>query len=236
MSEYLSEKEQWEQIRTWVRENGLWVLAGLAVGGAILGGWRWWQAHLDAVGVQASARYTQLIQALERSDRTMAFVQLGELERNFPSSPYADQGRLVAARIYVEGKELGKAAEELAAVMQHSRDRELALVARQRLARVEIAQGKPDEALATLDEVQPGAFASRYHEARGDAYYAKGDKAAALREYRAAESGGDLADSALLGLKIADLAAALPAAGVATSATSPPSPATTGKPGAAPAK
>jgi predicted negative regulator of RcsB-dependent stress response len=221
VSEYLSEKEQWEEIRAWVRENGLWVLAGLAVGGAILGGWRWWQAHLDAVGLQASAKYTQLIQALERSDRTMAFVRLGELERDFPSSPYADQGRLLAARVYVEGKELGKAAEELEAVIQHSRDRELALIARQRLARIEIAQGRPEQALATLDAVQPGAFASRYHEARGDAYYAKGDKLAALREYRAAQSGGDLADTPLLDLKIADLVAALPPPPAATGSTNP---------------
>ena len=234
MSEYLSEKEQWEQIRLWVRDNGLWVLAGLVVGGAILGGWRWWQGHLDSVGVQASAKYTQLIQALERSDRTMALVRLGELERDYPSTPYADQGRLLAARVYVEGNELDKAAQELQSVIDRSKDRELALIARQRLARVEIAQGKPDQALTTLDAVQPGAFASRYHEARGDAYYAKGDKVAALREYRGAESGGDLGDTSVLSLKIADLVAALPAA--ATSAAPGQAAAAPVKPAPAPAK
>jgi predicted negative regulator of RcsB-dependent stress response len=210
VSEYLSDKEQWEQIRTWVRENGLWVVAGVALAAAGLQGWRWWQGHLDARGAQASAAYTRMIEALEKGDRTQAFVQLGQLERDYPSSPYADQGKLLAARVYVDGKELDKAAHELETVATGSKDRELALVARSRLARVEIAQGNPDAALATLSAVEPGAFAARYHEVRGDAYYAKGDRAAALREYRSASGSPDLGDAALLDLKIADLAADAP--------------------------
>jgi predicted negative regulator of RcsB-dependent stress response len=216
VSEYLSEKEQWEQIRTWVRENGLWVVAGVALAAAGLQGWRWWQGHLDERGTRASAAYTRMIDALEKGDRTQAFVRLGELERDYPSSPYADQGKLLAARVYVEGKELDKAARELETVMKTSRDHELALVARMRLARVEIAEGKPDEALTTLNAVEPGAFAARYHEVRGDAWYAKGDKAAALKEYRSAAGNPDLGDAALLDLKIADLAADAPAVAAAT--------------------
>ena len=216
MSEYLSEKEQWEQIRTWVRENGLWVVAGVGLAAAGLQGWRWWQGHLDERGTSASAAYTRMIDALEKGDRTQAFVRLGELERDYPSSPYVDQGKLLAARGYAEGKELDKAAHELETVMKTSKDHELALVARMRLARVEIAEGKPDEALTTLNAVEPGAFAARYHEVRGDAWYAKGDKAAALKEYRSAAGNPDLGDAALLDLKIADLAADAPAVAAAT--------------------
>lgn len=219
MTEYLSEKEQWEQIRTWVRENGLWVVAGVALAAAGLQGWRWWQGHLDERGVKASAAYTRMIEALEKADRSQAFVRLGELERDYPSSPYADQARLLASRIYVESNELDKAAHELESVMNGSKDHELALVARLRLARVEIAQSKPDAALATLNAAEPGAFAARYHEVRGDAWYAKGDRPAALKEYRSAAGSPDLGDTALLDLKIADLAADAP---VASTAPAPP--------------
>jgi predicted negative regulator of RcsB-dependent stress response len=222
VSEYLSEKEQWEQIRTWVRENGLWVVAGVALAAAGLQGWRWWQGHLDERGTRASAAYTRMIDALEKGDRTQAFVRLGELERDFPSSPYADQGKLLAARVYVEGQELDKAAHELETVMNGSKDHELSLVARMRLARIEIAQGKPDAALTTLNAVEPGAFAARYHEVRGDAYYAKGDKAAALKEYRSAAGNPELGDAALLDLKIADLAADAPPTAAAAPAPIPP--------------
>ena len=228
MSDYLSEKEQWEQIRVWVRENGLYIVGGVAVALGLIGAWRWWQAHLDARGVQASALYTQMIGSLEHGDRGEAFVRLGELERDYAGSPYTDQGKLLAARVYVEENELDKAAHELTVLMD-SKDHALALVARMRRARVEIAQGKPDAALATLNGVDAGAFAARYHAVRGDAYYAKGDRAAALREYRGAQGGSDASDSALLDLKIADLSADAPAAAAAATAApaAAASPATT---------
>jgi predicted negative regulator of RcsB-dependent stress response len=221
VSDYLSEREQWEQIREWVRLNGVWVVAGVAVGAAALGGWRWWQAYRDTRALQAGEQYTQIVQALEKGDRTEALVHLGELERTYPSSAYADQGRLLGARVYVESGELQEAADELEFVSAHSKDHELALVARLRLARVQIAQGKPDAALATLNAADPGTFASPYHEARGDAYYAKGDKVAALTEYRAAAAGVTQTGGGdpLLELKIADLAANGPSAGTPPTAT-----------------
>lgn len=211
MEEYLSEKEQWEQIKAWLRDNGLWIIAGVAVGAAALGGWRWYQDHVDNFGVQAAGKYTQVLEAIARGDRTQGFMLLGELERDYSSSPYVDQGKLMAARIYVDSGELDKAVSELQQVAEHSKDSELALLARMRLARVQIAQNKADAALATLNGLKPGAFEPRYHEIMGDAYYAKGNKAGALKEYLKAKI-GDFggSDSQQLDLKISDLSAENP--------------------------
>jgi len=211
VEEYLSEKEQWEQIRAWLQDNGLWIIAGIAVGAAALGGWRWYQDHVDSVGAQANGKYTQVLEAFGRDDRTQGFVLLGELERDYSSSPYVDQGRLMAARMYVDSGDLDKAVPELQAVAEHSKDSELALLARMRLARVQIAQNKADAALATLNGIKPGAFDPRYHEILGDAYYAKGDKATALKEYLKAKV-GDFGGSGSqqLDLKISDLSAENP--------------------------
>jgi predicted negative regulator of RcsB-dependent stress response len=211
VEEYLSEKEQWEQIRAWLRDNGLWIIAGIAVGAAALGGWRWYQDHVDSVGAQAGAKYTQVVDAFGRGDRTQGFVLLGELERDYSSSPYVDQGKLMAVRMYVDVGDLDKAVAELQDVAEHSKDSELALLARMRLARVQIAQKKADAALATLNGVKPGAFEPRYHEILGDAYYAKGDKATALKEYLKAKVAdfGD-SDGQQLDLKISDLSADKP--------------------------
>lgn len=168
----------------------------------------------------------QMVEALEHGDRSQALVMLGELERDYPLSPYTDQAKLLAARVYVDDGQLDRATLELGSVVEHSKDHDLALIARARLARVQIAQGKADSALATLgDPAQAGAFAGRYHEVRGDAYYAKGDKAAALGEYRSAQSASDGADASLLELKIADLSAAAPAKPAAPSAPPPAKPA-----------
>jgi predicted negative regulator of RcsB-dependent stress response len=109
--------------------------------------------------------------------------------------------------VFVESAELDRAAARLRTVMESSRDHELAQIARLRLARVQIAQGKPDAALATLGSVGEGAFAARYHEASGDAYFAKGDNVTALKEYRAARAAGagTSAENDVLNLKINDL-------------------------------
>jgi predicted negative regulator of RcsB-dependent stress response len=208
VDDYLSEKEQWEAVKAGIKEYGGWIIAGIAIGGTLLGGYRWYQFHHDSVSTQASEKYASITQALGRGDRTQALVLLGELERDYSPSPYVDQGRLLSARMYVSDGELEKAVKDLQTVATSSKDAELSLIARLRLARVQIAQQHPDEALATLGAVTPGAFAPRYHEVRGDAYYAKGDKIQALKEYRMAKA-SDLTgvnDSEQLDLKITDLA------------------------------
>lgn len=226
MDDYLSEKEQWEYLKTWVRENLLWVVAGVAVGAALLGGYRWWNDHVDRQGVDASIKYQSVVNTFV-SDRNKGFVLLGELEHDYPSSPYVDQAKLVAARVYVDSNELDKAAAQLQDVLQRTKDKDLALVARLRLARVQIAQNKADDAIKTLNGTDAGAFAARFHEVRGDAYHLKGDDAAALKEYQAARL-GDVAgtvDPQLLDLKIADL----PASAGATSKPAAPATAAAAK-------
>src|SRR5271163_938187 len=209
LEDYLSEKEQWERVTGWLRENGVWIVAGVVVGALGIGGWQWWNAHIDKVNGDASAKYEQMTADLSKGDQTGALIILADLERDFSSTPYVDQARLAFARVYVEGNELDKAATELQAVSQHSKDKQLALIARLRLARVQISQQKPDDALATLDGVDPGAFEALFHEVRGDAEFAKGNKAAALTEYRTARSkdAGSGSDNSLLDLKISDLVA-----------------------------
>jgi predicted negative regulator of RcsB-dependent stress response len=231
VDDYLSEKEQWDWLKGQVRENAPAAALAILVVAAGVFGWRWWQGHQDARELQAGAKYMQMVQSLERGDSTQSLVLLGELERDYGGSPYTDQARLLAARMYVDEAQLDHAASELAKVAEHSGDQDLARVARLRLARVQIAQGKPESALATLGtETAPGAFAARYHEVRGDAYYAKGDKSAALTEYRSAQgAGAEGTDSTLLQLKIADLEGGAPhAATSAAASTAAPRPATPG--------
>ena len=136
-------------------------------------------------------------------------VSVSTLGREQPKSPYIDQANLAAARAFVDAGELDKASARLKTVMEQTPDHALALVARERLARVQIAQNAPDAALATLAAVDPGSFAPRYHEVRADAFEAKKDFPAALKEYRAARAadGSGIVDPESLDLKIGDLVA-----------------------------
>lgn len=229
VDEFYSEQEQWERVKLWLRENGLWLLAGVLIGVAGLAGWRWWEQRTEQQALEASAKYSQVLEAFGRSDRTRAFTLIGELRKDHASSPYADQADLLAARSLVETNELQKAAERLTGVMNASRDDELKLVARLRLARVQLAQGNPDMAIGTLDGAPAGAFAARYEEVRGDALHAKGDKPGALRAWRNAVETDTVGavDRNSLELKIADVVGdgvAEPVAAAATPSMAPAAP------------
>jgi len=217
MDEYLSDDEQMDQLKGWLRANIPWILVGLAVGGLIVGGWRWWQARANHNDTAAAQAYAQVLDAFQQGDRTKGLDLVEQLGRDHPGSPYVDQADLAAARLLLETGQPERAASYLTVVMQHSRDPQLALVARLRLARVQIAQKHPDVALDTLGTVNREAFEGRFAEVRGDAYFAKGDKAAALREYRAARVaiGPAQANNDLLDLKINDLAGDAPSTPVA---------------------
>jgi predicted negative regulator of RcsB-dependent stress response len=208
VDEYLSEREQLERLTAWLRANIPWILIGLAVGGAIVGGWRWWQSRTENNGVAAAQAYSRILDAFDRGDRTRGMDLVEQLHQAQPGSPYVDQADLAAARLLLETGQVDRATSYLTAVMQHSRDAQLVLVARLRLARVQVSQNHPDAALQTLGTADQGAFDGRFAEVRGDAYFAKGDKAAALREYRAARLALGPAQAAndLLDLKINDLA------------------------------
>lgn len=229
MDDYLlSEREQWEALKRWVQENGPAVLAGVAVAALGLGGYHWWQARQNNFDLAAGALFVQMENAFAQGDRTQAFIYLADLERQYPSSPYADQAKLASARAFVQDGDLKRSADELRDVMLHSHDPILRLIARQRLARVEISQHQPSDAIATLNGADPGALAPLYAQARGDAYYAMGDKSAALAQYRLARATdkGGVTDSGLLDLEISDLAAdvASPAASPGAAANPPTQP------------
>ena len=212
MSEY-SEAEQWQRAKDWLKANGLWIVAGVAIGAACIGGWRWYGERSTAQAEAASSRYDEMIEAFTRSDKTRVITISDDLNRDYQSSPYAALGTLMAARVHVEANELDKAAASLKSVMDTASDEEIRMIARLRLARVQLAQTKYDDALATLKVDQPGEFATRLAEVRGDVLLAKGDRAGALREYLAARVGKNegRVDIDLLDLKIRDLGGTPPA-------------------------
>ncbi len=212
MSEY-SEAEQMERAKSWLKMNAIWIIAGIAIGAGGLGGWRWYQERRNTQAETASARYEELVDAFSRRDNVRGTTLLEELNREYAWTPYASLGTLIAARVQVEANELDKAAAGLKSVMDNAKDDELKMVARLRLARVQSALGKNDEALATLKIDDPGEFAPRLADTRGDVLLAKGDRVGALREYlaaRTAENDGRV-DIELLDLKIRDLGGTPPA-------------------------
>ena len=208
--DYLTDDEQLEHVKRVVAENWLWVAGGVVLGAALIFGYRYYEGYVNDRALRAAARFEELTSALARDDWGKVRQAADGLIKEYPTSPYADQAQLVLARLSVDSGKPAEAIAPLTQVMTNSKDAELRHIARLRLARVLTAEGKPDDAVKTLAEDTWGAFASQAHEVRGDAFYAKHDVQAAVKEYQAAIIGaGDPsgADSGLLQLKIADLSA-----------------------------
>lgn len=218
VEDYLTDDEQLEVVKNWLTENGPWLLGGALLGAALLFGYRYYESHRNSRALQAAALFDGMTTALDQRDPAGAQRIAGEITGKFAGSPYADQAELTLARLAVDDGRMPAAAVELAHVVASSNDGELRKIARLRLARVQIAQAKPDEALKTLAGADPGApFAALFDEARGDALYAKHDRTGAIAQYQRALAVSDphYGDNPLLALKIADLGAApaMPAPG-----------------------
>ena len=215
--EDLTDNEQEERLRRWWSENWLWILGGIAFGLALLWGWNYWQRSKVDAAQQDEAAYQGELDLLGRNEFDKAAAEAKALRDKHPSSPYADQADLALARAAIEARKLDVAAQHFKIVADGSKDVQLRTIARTRLARILVEQGKFDESLALLDVASAGAFAALYHDIRGDAFAGKGDGAAARREYEAALAAakGDVRiDTAYIELKQSALpAAAAPVAG-----------------------
>ena len=206
MDEFLSEKEQLEIFRQWWRENGWYLVGGVALGVLGLLGWNRYNAFVDARAEEAAAIYIELRDAVGDDAAGSARNLLNELREDYPGSPYTDQGGLVVALMRLDDGQVRAAIDDLRFVMENTSDLELALIARIRLARVLAQDEAYAEALAVLD-VAPGSFAARYNEVRGDIHAALGDTEGARAAYNAAlniqEAG--LVDRNLVQMKLDDL-------------------------------
>ena len=235
--EELTDTEREEQVRTFVRENLLFLLLAVALGLAGVAGFKYWQSKRLGGAEAAELQYESVIASLSANQPEQAEERTKQLRATHPKSPYADQAELAQARAAVARHDYDAATRMLRTVLDGAGDPVLRHVARTRLARVMIEQQRYDDAVSLLSLDEAGAFAALYHEIRGDAFAAKGDGESARREYTDAlavsedQSG---IDSAYVALKRDALPAAAAPAAAGPAATSPAA-ASPGAPAPAPA-
>jgi predicted negative regulator of RcsB-dependent stress response len=206
VDDYLSDREQEEALRAWWRDNWRWILGGIVLGIALLFGWFRWKDYREDRSIAAGTQYEAVRVATEQRKLEDAQKALADLSAEHDSSPYAQQARLLVAKLQVDAGKLDEAAATLRTVTEKSKDEELATLAKLRLARVLIQQGKHEDALALLDVDKLGAFAAAAREIRGDAQVAKGDQSAARAEYAAALAADDAQiDRNMLELKLQEV-------------------------------
>ncbi len=186
METYTTEDQEIEAIKKWWAENGIAIGLGLVIGLGGIFGWRGWQSHIHVQAEAASAIYENMIIST-RTGETDNARELGEqILSDYDSTTYASYAAMILAKLAVDDGDLSTARQQLEFASKKAKKEELKLLAKLRLARVLLAEDKPDEALSLLDQANFSGFASASAELKGDIFAARGDNDSALKEYTAA--------------------------------------------------
>lgn len=203
-----TEKEQLEMLRAWWSEYGNYVIGGIVVGVAIIVGLSQYRSQTTATQTEASTTYETVVEAVANGSLEEAEAAATELYEKYASTVYPAQARLAMARLYMDNGRDEDAAKSLQVLVGGGSDSELRLVARMRLAKIYLYQGKAQEVIDLLSNVDEGAFTARYSEAIGDAHVALGQFNDAQEAYlRAIADDPKLptVDRVLVQMKIDDL-------------------------------
>ena len=181
-----TQEQEVEAFRDWWRSNGKVVVVGVVVGLGGIIGWNWWQAQQRLTNEQASAKYSEVVEASTLARHDAAVDGAKAIMEEHPDSGYAALAALVGARSAYTGGRPAQAIGQLRWAVENASTPQVQDLARLRLSRVLRAQGKLDDAQKELDAVQTKSFRSLSQEIRGDIAFDRKDRDAAIKAYRAA--------------------------------------------------
>ncbi|MBF7054181.1 tetratricopeptide repeat protein [Halomonas sp. KAO] len=207
MAELRTEEEQVEALKRWWKENGLSLVAGVALAAAGVLGWNTWQGYQENQATAASMRYQQLVNLtagndLDEAQLPEARALVEEIVDEHGKTLYADLARLMDARLAVAQGDLAGARERLQPLADAGSDDYVAGLARLRLARLLVAEGDADQALNVLQSGVPEALAAQRAEVRGDAYHALERREEAATAWREALRLAETNEQPLYGVQL----------------------------------
>lgn len=172
MTEYLTEQEQIEQLKKWLKVYGIPALLGILVGVVIFYGWNSYKNHRLHTLTHASKIYDEMLTDRAQNNKEATLIQAQKLVTHYPSTPYSEIALLMIAQDAVNKKNYPEAIKQLSAVTKHANQATIRQLARLRLARVYITLQQPNQAIKALKKVDDKSFNALINEITGDAYLA----------------------------------------------------------------
>lgn len=182
-----TEEEQIEQLKGWLRDYGPSFAIGVVLALVIGFGWNYWQQHKLRIARAASVEYSFIMNDVMQDNFSDARIKANHIIKEYSHTPYALWSAMALARLDIEHDEYDAAREQLQWVIDNSKDKAITQTARIRLAKIFIAEKKPDLAIAQLELKSAGPhFSALIQGTLGDAYIAQGNKTAAKKAFQTA--------------------------------------------------
>lgn len=178
--------DQLTNLKTWWKQYGTALIAGVAIGGLLLGGGNYWKQDKTKRAEAASLLYESLVADLQQGKPDTLTATATKLMQDYEATPYAGKAALLLARARFDAKDMAGTRQHLEWAMQNATEVSVQHSARLRLGRLLLDQGDAEAALALVKIKETDGFVSEYEELKGDALLAKGDRQAARRAYQAA--------------------------------------------------
>lgn len=180
---YESEQEQIDALKAWWSENAVSVIAGIVIGVGGLVGWQGWQNYNQDRQEAASSQYLQIMEGLNESQFDAVPALADGIVSEYDETHYASLAQLAAARANVEAGDKDAAATRLQWVVDNGSTDNFTLIARLRLAGLQLSSGDTAQAKSTLEARFPESFGARLNELLGDIAIAENDLTTARIAY-----------------------------------------------------
>jgi predicted negative regulator of RcsB-dependent stress response len=155
----------------------------VVIGISALWGGRAWLDNQQAYAEAASATYQIMLEQMSSGNSEDAATRGAQLLGQFSDTPYASLAALSMAKIKLEAGDATAASSHLRWALDNTKEDAVRHEARLRLAKLLLAESKHDEALALLNGVDAGVYASAYEQLKGDAHLVAGQLEAARTAY-----------------------------------------------------
>lgn len=201
MEVYTNENDQIDAIKRFFANYGVPLVIGLVIGVGGVFGWNYWQSHKANVLQESAQKYETINTELRSgSEQGIAAAQKFAAETD---DVYSAMMGLELAQIAVDKGDLASAQTALSNALAKAKTVDMQDLINLRLARVQLAQGNADGAIASVANIKGKSWQATAQDVRGDALLHKGDKAGAKAAYaQGLESEGSQSIRGILTLKL----------------------------------
>ena len=183
MDDNLTDQQQAELIKRWLKENSKFLIGGLVLGVSGFFSIQFFQENKLKESEMASQLYSEIEFAVKQQRISQAQSLLQKMDNDFANTPYQDQSHLFMAKLFMDSVDYENAIVQLEFLIENSSEEALKHIARIRISRIKLQQNLFDEALQVLEADSMGSFEAKYEEIKGDIFSKKGEYSEAQSAY-----------------------------------------------------